>query len=119
MASVNITGDLTKNEQILKSISMDSISGIQTVIDSLNTPGVIMVTEESRVIEPVSTQPVIEVKELPSVVITPVPNNKKNSVIDNNEVIRRIERLSNKDKNIVIFSLVGLSVILLLIAIFK
>ena len=115
MSTINVNGTLTQNEAILQSYSIDSVSGIQTVIDSLNTPGVIMVTET---VPTTQVEPVAIVKDLPSTVVTPIPNRVIQGPTTN-ALINKVESLSSKDKNIIIAGLTLLSVILILIAIFK
>jgi len=117
MGTVYIGGTLTQNEAILHSVSMDSVSGIQTVVDSLNTPGTIMVTEMVPTSE-VETTAVV--KNLPSTIVTPIPVSNPGAISPlTNRVISKVESLSSKDKNIIIAGLLVLSAILILIAIFK
>ncbi len=108
-----------KNQIRLKEVSLDEFSGIQTMVSNMSKPSNIVI--ESAVIEPITefNEPVktIEIlNELPSVNVTLIP---RQEVKQSNSIAKTINNLNDKQKSSIIFGLLGFSIILIAIAIFK
>ena len=109
---------LSQNQAILKEYSLDSISGIQTMVDNMN--------KSSNVLIPgITTQPVSDTiivpdnNTLPGIEITPLAQNNNNVTSAVNSVENKVNSLNSKQLDLIEVGLLGLIVILLAIAIFK
>lgn len=114
---VNQYNSLSSSQQRLHEISMDDVSGIDTMMSNINRPSNLII-ETVGVLPPskTTTAPIIE-SNLPGIVITPIYSEKE--PIEQTEVISKIDNLDDKTKNKAIIVLSILSLVLILIVILK
>lgn len=114
---VNQYNSLSASQQKLHEISMDDVSGIDTMMSNINRPSNLLI-ETVGYLPPSETviKPTLE-SNLPGIVITPIYSEKE--PIEEPEVINKIDNLDDKTKNKAIIVLSVLSLVLILIVIFK
>lgn len=111
--------NIEERKALLKGISIDNVSGIQTMVDNLNKSPNINLRVVTTTPPEQNTDPVDEVvikNEAKPLVITPLINSDTKTV---NKLSNYIDNLPDKSKRKIIFGLLGVTIILLVIAIIK
>lgn len=112
---VNEYNSISANEQKLFEISMDDVSGIDTMMNNINRSSNLQI-ETVGVVPSKVTKPVES--NLPGIVITPIYNEKE-PVTEESKITNKIDGLDDKTKNKAIIVLLAISLIFIAIAIFK
>lgn len=123
-----------RNQERLKEVSLDDVSGIDTMINNINMSSnvvipVFVLDENPKQIDSSSNLSDLEEisgpfnveqinEPIPNVQVTVIPKEKL-KVSEVNELKKQVNKLTDKQKNSIIFGLLGLSLILIAIAIFK
>lgn len=113
---MNTYNSLDLSRQRLHEISLDDTSGIETMMSNINKPSNLLIETVGYVPPSKTTVKPIE-STLPGIVITPIYDEEEPT--KELEIVNKIDNLNDKTKNKAIIVLSVLSIVLILIVIFK